>query len=75
MELTPKNTEYASYATSSLTFLDSISTDYINTILAIIGVVGTLLVNVYFTWREDRRKEEEHIQFMEEHTHNEKTSK
>lgn len=67
IELTPKNTEYASYATSSLTLIDSISTDYINTMLAIVGVVGTLLVNIYFTWREDRRKEEEHEQFMQEH--------
>lgn len=74
MELTPKNTEYASYATSGLTFIDSISTDYMNTIIALVGVVGTLLVNAYFTWKADKRKEEKHKRFMFERLQNEKTS-
>lgn len=74
MQLTPKNTEYASYATSGLTFIDSISTDYMNTIIALVGVVGTLLVNAYFTWKADKRKEEKHRQFMSERIQNEKTS-
>ena len=73
MELTPKNTEYASYATSGLTFIDSISTDYMNTIIALVGVVGTLLVNAYFTWKADKREEEKHIQFMSERIQSEKT--
>ena len=73
MELTPKNTEYASYATSGLTFIDSISTDYMNTIIALIGVIGTLLVNTYFTWKADKRKEEKHRQFMSERIQSEKT--
>ena len=75
MELTPKNTEYASYATSGLTFIDSISTDYMNTIIALIGVIGTLLVNTYFNWKADKRKEEKHRRFMFERTQNEKTDK
>lgn len=75
MQLTPKNTEYASYSTSGLTFIDSISTDYINTIIALIGVIGTLLVNIYFTWKADKRKEEKHRQFMSERIQNEKTNK
>ena len=74
MELTPKNTEYASYATSGLTFIDSISTDYMNTIIALIGVIGTLLVNTYFNWKADKRKEEKHRRFMSERIQNEKTS-
>lgn len=74
MELTPKNTEYASYATSGLTFIDSISTDYMNTIIALVGVVGTLLVNTYFNWKADKRKEEKHKRFMFERLQNEKTS-
>ena len=73
MELTPKNTEYASYATSGLTFIDSISTDYMNTIIALIGVIGTLLVNTYFNWKADKRKEEKHRQFMSERIQSEKT--
>ena len=75
MELTPKNTEYASYATSGLTFIDSISTDYMNTIIALIGVIGTLLVNTYFNWKADKRKEEKHRRFMFERLQNEKTDK
>ena len=75
MELTPKNTEYASYATSGLTFIDSISTDYMNTIIALIGVIGTLLVNTYFNWKADKRKEEKHRRFMSERIQNEKTDK
>ena len=74
IELTPKNTEYASYATSGLTFIDSISTDYMNTMIALVGVVGTLLVNTYFNWKADKRKEEKHRQFMSERIHNEKTN-
>ena len=74
MELTPKNTEYASYATSGLTFIDSISTDYMNTIIALIGVIGTLLVNTYFNWKADKRKEEKHRHFMSERIQNEKTN-
>ena len=74
MELTPKNTEYASYATSGLTFIDSISTDYMNTIIALIGVIGTLLVNTYFNWKADKRKEEKHRRFMSERIQSEKTS-
>ena len=74
MELTPKNTEYASYATSGLTFIDSISTDYMNTIIALIGVIGTLLVNTYFNWKADKRKEEKHRRFMSERIQNEKTN-
>ena len=73
MELTPKNTEYASYATSGLTFIDSISTDYMNTIIALIGVIGTLLVNTYFNWKADKREEEKHNQFMSERIQSEKT--
>ena len=73
MELTPKNTEYASYATSGLTFIDSISTDYMNTIIALVGVVGTLLVNAYFTWKADKRKEETHRRVMSERIQSEKT--
>lgn len=73
MELTPKNTEYASYATSGLTFIDSISTDYMNTIIALIGVIGTLLVNTYFNWKADKRKEEKHRRFMSERIQSEKT--
>jgi len=75
MELTPKNTEYASYATSGLTFIDSISTDYMNTIIALIGVIGTLLVNTYFNWKADKRKEEKHRRFMSERIQSEKTDK
>ena len=74
MQLTPKNTEYASYATSGLTFIDSISTDYMNTIIALIGVIGTLLVNTYFNWKADKRKEEKHRRFMFERLQNEKTN-
>lgn len=74
MQLTPKNTEYASYATSGLTFIDSISTDYMNTIIALIGVIGTLLVNTYFNWKADKRKEEKHRRFMSERIQSEKTS-
>ena len=74
MELTPKNTEYASYATSGLTFIDSISTDYMNTIIALIGVIGTLLVNTYFNWKADKRKEEKHRRFMSERIQSEKTN-
>ena len=73
MQLTPKNTEYASYATSGLTFIDSISTDYMNTIIALIGVIGTLLVNTYFNWKADKRKEEKHRRFMSERIQSEKT--
>ena len=73
MELTPKNTEYASYATSGLTFIDSISTDYMNTIIALIGVIGTLLANTYFNWKADKRKEEKHRRFMSERIQSEKT--
>lgn len=75
MQLTPKNTEYASYATSGLTFIDSISTDYMNTIIALIGVIGTLLVNTYFNWKADKRKEEKHRRFMSERIQSEKTDK
>lgn len=74
MQLTPKNTEYASYATSGLTFIDSISTDYMNTIIALIGVIGTLLVNTYFNWKADKRKEEKHRRFMSERIQSEKTN-
>ena len=74
MELTPKNTEYASYATSGLTFIDSISTDYMNTVIALVGVIGTLLVNTYFNWKADKRKEEKHRRFMSERIQNEKTN-
>ena len=74
MQLTPKNTEYASYATSGLTFIDSISTDYMNTIIALIGVIGTVLVNTYFNWKADKRKEEKHRRFMSERVNNEKTN-
>ena len=73
MELTPKNTEYASYATSGLSFIVSISTDYMNTIIALIGVIGTLLVNTYFNWKADKRKEEKHRRFMSERIQSEKT--
>lgn len=63
--LNAKNTEFASYTASGITFLDSISIDAINTFIAIIGVIGTLAINLYFTWREDRRKEAEHKKVME----------
>ena len=75
MQLTPKNTEYASYATSGLTFIDSISTDYMNTVIALVGVIGTLLVNTYFNWKADKRKEEKHRRFMSERIQSEKTDK